>query len=620
MVVGRAVADRGEVVAIGDRPVAHCIPEAPGHLVAGDLISGHVEGSESRDGGKLSSVDEGHRRGIIDDEGAVGRAFVEGIGDRGDDGVAADRSGGGGGSGIGDGNVEIGRSGRGDDDSRAVVGDLMEFGEGHGCLGLGHVEGAQHRGGRFVVRVASLRGGDRDRAGSGEGEDVAPADRAGTACDGEGHGIAGPAAGRREIDRRGGELVGNRVEGDALCRLHDDERATRAALVDGVADRSDDGIEARLGGHRGGIVVGDDYCPAQGIGNRGRGLGRAIVGLREVAEGDGGGGFRHGEAVGDIHGRLVVGAARLARGDRDAARPDEAQCAIGDPGWSARDGEGDGIAGSTPAGRERDGISGGLVRNRVEGDALCRLHDDERATRAALVDGVADRSDDGIEARLGGHRGGIVVGDDYCPAQGIGNRGRGLGRAIVVLREVAEGDGGGGFRHGERLRHLECGMMEFVARLIGAHGDRSSAGESQHVPRTQRRRALDGEDDGVSGASAGCRQFHGLGRISGTGIGKSDRLRGLVARYHYRIGLVGHPVFRVHLDLEQVGSHDERLHGAGGPARNADAGSPVDPNDEVRTGLGRGRRHGDRVRRIRHLDRIVGGSGRERGAQGSAVE
>jgi hypothetical protein len=97
------------------------------------------------------------------------------------------------------------------------------------------------------------------------------------------------------------------------------------ALVEVVHDRGDHFVLAGVRRHGGFAVVGDADRQACGHRRDGCGARRAVVGLGEIAEGDGGDGLGHVERVGDGVGRIPAAAAGLAGHDAHFARAGEGQ-------------------------------------------------------------------------------------------------------------------------------------------------------------------------------------------------------------------------------------------------------------------------------------------------------
>src|SRR5439155_7264460 len=87
-----------------------------------------------------------------------------------------------------------------------------------------------------------------------------------------------------------GSVVALRQVAERDCRrsLGDGQRAGGVGSgVVRVTQRGDNGVAADVGGHGGGSTVGNrDAAQTAGAGRDGRGFGRSVVGLRQVAEGE----------------------------------------------------------------------------------------------------------------------------------------------------------------------------------------------------------------------------------------------------------------------------------------------------------------------------------------------
>ena len=121
----------------------------------------------------------------------------------------------------------------------------------------------------------------------------------------------------RRVCRHGGGLGGGVVNLDQVaqrdggCRRNDDHCVGRAAVVDRVGDRADDGVAARVGRGAGTAVVGHAHRHIRRVRRHGDGPGCAVVNLAQVAELDRGSARVGPEAVGD---GVVGGAGRADAG------------------------------------------------------------------------------------------------------------------------------------------------------------------------------------------------------------------------------------------------------------------------------------------------------------------
>ena len=294
--------------------------------------------------------------------------------------------------GIGDGGAVVG------DVSDTITIDVAKDGEGLGDLG-----------GRVVVGIARLIGGDGAGADGNAGHGAA-ADRAEAGgLRGEGHRIAGVAASRRDRagavdddDGRGAEAerLAALANGDVLRRLGGRVVVGVARLVggDGASPRrhAGDGTAAD-GANAGCRRTEGDSVAGRTAGRRNR-AGSADHHARRGAEAEGLAALADGDVLRHLSGRVVVNAARLVGGD----------------GASPRRHAGHGAA--------------------------------------------ADRAN---ACGLGG------VGDGQARRGRGGNR---AGPADHHARRGAEADGLVGFVNSDVLRHLRRGVVAGIARLVGGDG------------------------------------------------------------------------------------------------------------------------------------------------------
>ena len=169
--------------------------------------------------------------------------------------------------------------------------------EGDRLVPLGHVQ-PQHRfGGRRVVPVAGLVGAEGDGAGAADvAQGVVAVERGRAArIQRQGHGQTRTGRGHYgdgidELVERDG--AGDRLDGDALSRLGDDQRVRRAADVAGAGDGGHHGVTPGIDRGGSAAVVGQADRDAGGRGVSRDAAGGAVIGLREVAQGDAGRGKR----------------------------------------------------------------------------------------------------------------------------------------------------------------------------------------------------------------------------------------------------------------------------------------------------------------------------------------
>ena len=146
-------------------------------------------------------------------------------------------------------------------------------------------EGAVHLRSRLPVRIASLAGGNRDRAGPGEGKHVSGGNRGRAGNHGVGDRQPAGSLGRQNHHIRN-LGISQRREMDRLAALANGQRAGCQALPVGIVHRADHGICTRIAWNHGRAVIGQrhgQFCRECSCRN---GPGQPVIALAQLAEFD----------------------------------------------------------------------------------------------------------------------------------------------------------------------------------------------------------------------------------------------------------------------------------------------------------------------------------------------
>src|SRR5206468_96734 len=224
-----------------------------------------------------------------------------------------------------------------------------------------------------------------------------------------------------------------------------------------VAQRGDNGVAAGVGGRGCRSVVSDRNASQTGGARRGRGgLRRSVVGLCQVTQRDRRRSLVDVQRAGGVGGGVVR---IVERGDNGIAAN------VGGRGGRSIVGDRD-AAQTGRVGRDRGGLRQSIVglRQITEGDRRRSLVDRQRAGGVGGgVVRIVQRGDNGIAADVGGRGGRSIVGDRGAAQTGGAGRDRdGLGRSVVALREVAEGDRRRSLADGQRAGGVGSGVVRIV--------------------------------------------------------------------------------------------------------------------------------------------------------------
>ncbi len=280
----------------------------------------------------------------------------------------------------------------------------------------------------------------------------------------------------------------------------------------GFDNDAGDSVGAGIGRGVGKAVVGEVHDESGGLGGGGNDPGGAVIGLREIVQGDGGGHFGHRKNVGDRRCGVPVGIAGLGGGDGDLSGAGEGQ--VGetvDLRRAGGDGELDGKAG-IGGGGEGDDIGDPLIGDGGEVDGLIGGSDDEHAVGPPFPLGFVDGAGHRIGAGVGRGVGKAVIGDVHGESGGLGGGGDDPGGAVIGLREIVQGDGGGDLGDGQDVGDGRGGGPVVITGLGGRDADFACAGEDQVGEIVDLRRAVsDVKGDGQTGAGGG-----GQGQLIGS--------------------------------------------------------------------------------------------------------
>ena len=523
------------VIGVGDR--AHHGVTARVSRGLGAAAVGEVHTQAGRGGGRgdrlsravvsLTQPAQCHGgRGLADDQGVRRRALVVGVGNGGDDRVAADVGPGRGPAIVGHAHRQAGRGGGdGDGPGRAVISltQVIQRDDGRARVDS---ENLADIGRRVIRSIAGLAGGNGNGADTREGyRAAAEGGHAGIRRD-----IADrqPAAGGGRQGERPAAVGpgGKRAEGDRLRHQHDVETLERGrggiiAETTPLGKNTTGQVRAaglvrhhrdQAGASRSQDVVGDRGRPVDDrIDDLQPGAGRGVehdrsIGGRQVGdglEGDRLGNQGYIQSHHRLGGGLVIVVAGLVGQDRDGAVRFDAHQRIGlrEHGGAVvaqRQGHRQPGAGG---GRHRDGVGelverDGVGHGQLQVDGLERLANDQRIGGPAHVARAGDPRHHGVTAHIGRRGGRTVVGDVHTEAGRNGAGGGAARRAVVGLAQFAQRHGGG-----DPADHQRIGAAADVISRVDRADDGVAAGIRRragtavvgHVDRQHHRRG-DGRD------------------------------------------------------------------------------------------------------------------------------
>ena len=380
-------------------------PAGAGDVDGGDIGLGHAIVGD-RDVEEAAGGDPAHRAAQGHPAGGMGLGKI-------DDVVALDR---------------------GDGQRRAALGHRHRLAEGRlVAVGIGDLR--RHRGGAVGQCDGVRRGNGRAPAGAGD-------------VDGGDIGLGRAIVGDRDVEEAAG--------GDPAHRAGERHASRRLGKVDHVValDRGDGQRRAGLG-HRHRLAEG--RLVAVGIGDLRRHRGGAVGQCNGVRRGDG----RVPAGAGDVDGG-DIGLGRAIVGDRDVE-----EAAGGDPAHRAAQGH---AAGGMGLGKVDDVVA----LDRGDGQRRAGLGHRHRLAEGRLVAvGIGDLR----RHRRGavGQCNGVRRGDGRVPAGAgdVDGGDIGLGRAIVGDRDVEEAAGGDpAHRAGERHAGRRLGGVDHVVALDRGDGQR----------------------------------------------------------------------------------------------------------------------------------------------------